>query len=119
MSKRKSQTAITAYREEGYLPEALVNFLAFLGWSPGTEEEIFTPRRAGRPLRDRQGPPRRRDLRPDRLDHLNGVYIRAMTDEQLALRLRDLGAGGRRPTTDLLRMVPLIKERLVQARRRG
>ena len=42
MSKRKSQTAITAYREEGYLPEAMVNFLAFLGWSPGTEEEIFT-----------------------------------------------------------------------------
>ena len=33
MSKRKSQTAITAYREQGYLPEAMVNFLAFLGWS--------------------------------------------------------------------------------------
>src|SRR3546814_8724072 len=31
MSKRKSQTAITAYREQGYLPEAMVNFLAFLG----------------------------------------------------------------------------------------
>ena len=42
MSKRKSQTSVTAYREEGYLPEAMVNFLAFLGWSPGTEEEIFT-----------------------------------------------------------------------------
>ncbi|MDQ2853597.1 MAG: glutamate--tRNA ligase, partial [Chloroflexota bacterium] len=42
MSKRKSQTAITAYREQGYLPEAMVNFLAFLGWSPGTEEEIFS-----------------------------------------------------------------------------
>ena len=42
MSKRKSQTAITAYREQGYLPEALVNFLAFLGWSPGTEEELFS-----------------------------------------------------------------------------
>ena len=39
ISKRKSQTAITAYREEGYLPEAMVNFMAFLGWSPGTEEE--------------------------------------------------------------------------------
>ena len=42
MSKRKSQTAMSAYREQGYLPEAMVNFLAFLGWSPGTEEEIFT-----------------------------------------------------------------------------
>ena len=42
MSKRKSQTAISDYRAQGYLPEAMVNFLAFLGWSPGTEEEIFT-----------------------------------------------------------------------------
>ena len=33
---------MTDYRAEGYLPEAMVNFLAFLGWSPGTEEEIFT-----------------------------------------------------------------------------
>jgi len=49
MSKRKSQTAMTDYRLQGYLPEAMVNFLAFLGWSPGTEEEIFTLRslRAG------------------------------------------------------------------------
>ena len=89
MSKRKSQMAISAYREEGYLPEALVNFLAFLGWSPGTEEEIFTPRRARGALRDRA---RSTTAAPsstsDRLDHLNGVYIRAMTDEQLALRLR-------------------------------
>ena len=35
MSKRKSQTSITAYREEGYLPEAFVNFLAFLGLVAG------------------------------------------------------------------------------------
>jgi len=30
------------FRERGYLPEALVNFLAFLGWNPGTEQELFT-----------------------------------------------------------------------------
>ena len=30
------------YREDGYLPEALVNFLAFLGWNPGTAQEIFS-----------------------------------------------------------------------------
>jgi glutamyl-tRNA synthetase len=111
MSKRKSQTAMTAYREEGYLPEALVNFMAFLGWSPGTEEEVFTLDELterfeighvhkGGAVFDR-----------DRLDHLNGVYIRSLTDEQLALRLRpwvpdEIG------DDDLLRIVPLIKERL-------
>ncbi len=31
------------FREEGFLPEAVINFLAFLGWNPGTEQEIFTP----------------------------------------------------------------------------
>ena len=112
MSKRKTQMAITAYREDGYLPEALVNFIAFLGWSPGTEEEIFSldelatrfelsKVHKGGAIFDR-----------DRLDHLNGVYIRALTDEQLALRLRpwvpDAVADD-----DLLRMVPLVKERLV------
>jgi glutamyl-tRNA synthetase len=36
-----SETSI-GFREEGYLPEALINFLAFLGWNPGTEQEIFS-----------------------------------------------------------------------------
>ena len=113
MSKRKSQTSVTAYREQGYLPEAFVNFLAFLGWSPGTEEEIFSLDELatrfelgkvhhGGAIFDR-----------DRLDHLNGVYIRAMTDEQLALRLRPWVPAAV-TDADLLRMVPLVKERLVK-----
>ena len=63
MSKRKSQTSITAYREEGYLPEAFVNFLAFLGWSPGTEEEIFSLDELAERF-EVEGPQGRRDLRP-------------------------------------------------------
>jgi len=112
MSKRKSQTSISAYREEGYLPEAMVNFMAFLGWSPGTEEEIFSldelAKRFDLAKVHRGGAIFDRD----RLDHLNGVYIRNMTDEQLAIRLRswipDAVADA-----DLLRIVPLIKERMV------
>ena len=42
MSKRKSQTAVSDYIAEGFIREALVNYLALLGWSTGTEEEIFT-----------------------------------------------------------------------------
>jgi nondiscriminating glutamyl-tRNA synthetase len=113
MSKRKSQTSVTAYRDEGYLPEAMVNFLAFLGWSPGTEEEIFTLDELiarfdlahvhkGGAIFDK-----------DRLDYLNGVYIRSLTDEQLALRLRPFLP----ETLDdeaVVRIVPLIKERLVK-----
>jgi glutamyl-tRNA synthetase len=113
MSKRKSQMAMSAYREEGYLPETLVNFLAFLGWSPGTEEEIFTLDELAARFEIGKVHHGGAVFDKDRLDHLNGVYIRAMTDEQVALRLREWvpAAVG---DDDLVRMIPLIKERLVR-----
>ena len=113
MSKRKSQTSITAYREEGYLPEAFVNFLAFLGWSPGTEEEIFSLDELAKRFEIERVHHGGAIFDRDRLDHLNGVYIRAMSDEQLALRLRPWIPEAIRDD-DLLRMVPLIKERVVK-----
>lgn len=42
LSKRTVQTGLLAYRDEGYLPEAVMNFLALLGWNPKTTDEIFT-----------------------------------------------------------------------------
>ena len=95
MSKRKSQTSITAYREEGYLPEAFVNFIAFLGWSPGTEEEIFSLDELATRFELSKVHKGGAVFDRDRLDHLNGVYIRALTDEQLALRLRPWVPDGR------------------------
>ncbi|HUD04249.1 MAG TPA: glutamate--tRNA ligase [Candidatus Paceibacterota bacterium] len=42
LSKRKGAKAITEYRDAGYLPEALINYMALIGWNPGTEQEIFS-----------------------------------------------------------------------------
>lgn len=42
LSKRHGAVAVTEYRRDGYLPEALVNFLALIGWNPGTDQEIFS-----------------------------------------------------------------------------
>lgn len=42
LSKRHGAVALHQYREEGFLPEALTNYLALLGWNPGTDQEIFT-----------------------------------------------------------------------------
>lgn len=42
LSKRKGAKAITWYREQGYLPGALLNFMSLIGWNPGGEKEIFT-----------------------------------------------------------------------------
>ena len=42
LSKRKGALAITEYRDKGFLPEAMINFMAFLGWNPGGDREIFS-----------------------------------------------------------------------------
>lgn len=42
MSKRHGPTSMTSFREKGYLKDALINYLAFLGWNPGDEREIFS-----------------------------------------------------------------------------
>ena len=120
MSKRKSQTAIADYRAQGFVPEAMVNFLSLLGWSTGTEEEILT-------LDELAG---RFDLEhvqkggavfdKDRLEWLNGQWIRKLSPEELIERLQpsleaDLQAGriDRLPSAEELRaLVPIIQERL-------
>ena len=113
MSKRLLETGIGAYREEGYLPEAIVNFLAFLGWSPGTEEEIFSLEELVKRFELDKVHKGGAVFDVGRLDHLNGVYIRAMNDEQLALRLREFVPAALNDD-DLVRIVPLVKERLVR-----
>ena len=42
MSKRHGATSVQAYRDMGYLPDAMVNYLALLGWAPKGEQELFT-----------------------------------------------------------------------------
>jgi glutamyl-tRNA synthetase len=42
LSKRHGAVSVLEYRDKGYLPEAVVNYLALLGWNPGTDQEIFT-----------------------------------------------------------------------------
>jgi len=113
MSKRKSQTAISAYREEGYLPEAMVNFLAFLGWSPGTEEEIFTLDALAERFQIEHVHKAGAVFDKDRLDYLNGVYIRSLTDEQLGVRLRRFVPDAL-DDRGLVAVIPLIKERMVR-----
>src|ERR1051326_8681673 len=83
LSKRHGALAVDAYREMGYLPEALRNYLLRLGWSHGDEEIISTEQaiqwfdlpQVGRS-------PSRFDF--TKLDNLNGHYIREADDARLA-----------------------------------
>lgn len=83
LSKRDGDTAVADYKEKGYLPEAMVNFLALLGWNPGTTEEIFTLSDLIKKfdIKRVQKSPAVFDI--EKLNWLNGQYIRKMDDKKL------------------------------------
>jgi glutamyl-tRNA synthetase len=111
MSKRKHpETNLALYREQGYLPEALVNYLALLGWNPGTAQEIFSFDDLVRVFSfDRvQHAGARFDW--EKLNWINGEYIRGFDDKELARRLQPF-----LPELDeatICRAVPALKTRL-------
>ena len=81
MSKRHGATSVDAYRQKGYIPAGLNNFLALLGWAPAGEKEIFTMEEAIQEFSlDRVAKnPAVFDFK--KLDWLNGQHIRRMTPE--------------------------------------
>ena len=78
LSKRHGETALADYRKRGYLPDAVFNYLAILGWSPDGETTIFTREEAtgAFDLKDVSRNPAAFD--PAKLDWMNGEYIRAL-----------------------------------------
>ena len=76
MSKRHGATSVVQYMEEGYLPEALINFLVLLGWSPGGEEEIFTLDEIIEKFSLDHVSKRPAVFDLDKLNWINGAYIR-------------------------------------------
>jgi nondiscriminating glutamyl-tRNA synthetase len=120
MSKRKSQTAIDDYRAEGFIPEALVNYLALLGWSTGTEEEVLSLDELVKRFDLGQVNKAGAVFDRERLEWLNGQWIRRLEADDLIERLRpflerDLAAGriDRLPADGEVRAIlPVVQERL-------
>ena len=79
ISKRRDRVAVEDYREQGFLPEAMVNYLALLGWSPGDGREFFSLEElvAEFDLSNVNHSPAFFD--EQKLLHFNGVYLRALT----------------------------------------
>ena len=111
LSKRKHpETNLVLFREQGYLPEALLNYLALLGWNPGTAQEIFTFDQllSAFSFERVQHAGARFDW--EKLNWINGEYIRALSDEELAARIEPFT-----PQLDaatIRRAVPALKTRL-------
>ncbi len=83
LSKRHGATAISDYRKDGYLPETLVNFMAFLGWNPGNEREIYSMASLVKEFSLEKVQKGGAVFNIKRLDFLNGFYIRQRSLEKL------------------------------------
>jgi len=108
LSKRKNPTSITYYRDAGYLPEALLNYLGLMGWSMPDESEIFSTDEmvaafdekrisVGGPIFDQT-----------KLAWLNGQYLRALSTEQFGERVKVWMLNDER----LNQLIPLVQERV-------
>lgn len=121
LSKRNGEVSIAWYRSHGFLPEAICNYLALLGWSPGDDREdvsmqeiaaLFTVERVGKN-------PARFDMK--KLEAINGDKIRALPVVDLALRalpfMQLAHLIGVEPTTQELAQledaIPMIQERVI------
>lgn len=122
LSKRKKRnpdepemlTFIHEFRRAGYLPEAMVNFLALVGWSYDAETEFFERQELIRYFDLEQVSRSPAAFSYDKLDHMNAVYIRGLGDNDLANRILQTlrGAGLDADFMTVLRFTPLIKERI-------
>jgi glutamyl-tRNA synthetase len=83
MSKRQGDVAISDYHNNGYLPEAMVNFMALLGWNPGTEKEVFSLSQLAKEFSIEKVQKAGAIFNIKRLEFLNGLYIREKSIEKL------------------------------------
>jgi glutamyl-tRNA synthetase len=83
LSKRHGAVSVGWYKEEGYLSEALINFIALLGWNPGTEKEIFSLEELIKEFSLERVQKGGAVFNLQRLNWLNGYYIRQMDLDEL------------------------------------
>lgn len=88
ISKRAGAVYIGEFRDMGYLPEALINFLALLGWNPGTEQEIFDMDGLVEAFSVETLSKSDAVFDIKKLDWFNGVYIRSLSVPELAKRVK-------------------------------
>jgi|TARA_B110000503_G_scaffold129841_1_gene202537 glutamyl-tRNA synthetase len=120
LSKRNGEASIAWYREQGYLPEAICNYLALLGWSPGDDREnismkelteLFTVEKV-------HSSPARFDMK--KLEAINGDKIRALSLEEFAtwtipfLTKAKVITGTGAEIALVRKALPLIQERIVK-----
>lgn len=118
LSKRHGAVATTEYRKQGYLPEALINFLAFLGWNPGDEREIMSLSDLIENFSLEKVHKGGAIFNINKLDFINSAYIRNKTPDDLAhlclpYLKQDSSLSNKEPDIEYLKkVVSIYQERL-------
>ena len=112
LSKRDGAKDVLDYIKEGYLPEALVNFIASLGWNDGTEQEIFTRQELIEKFS--LGRVQRSGARFDdkRLEWMNGAWIRSLSLDDLYMRAEGFWPKNDASNDYKKQVLSLVQERL-------
>lgn len=88
MSKRKGDVAVGDYMKKGYLPEAMINYLAFLGWNPGTEKEIFSMEELLQDFKLEKVHKAGAVFNIEKLNWYNSYYLRQLPENELLKKFR-------------------------------
>jgi glutamyl-tRNA synthetase len=108
LSKRDGAKDILDYRKEGYLPEAMVNFLALLGWNPGGEQEIFTHNELINVFDIERIQKSGAMFDDEKLLFMNREWMRTLSDTEYIMR----GNFHDKDAVILQKTIPLLKERV-------
>lgn len=114
LSSRHGATSIQEFRDAGYLPEAIVNFMALLGWNPGGDRELFSMAGLVREFDLARVQKSGAVFNIDKLDWLNGEYIRRLPPQDLTRftipHLKKHGLVGEAYDEDFVREVSMLEQ---------
>jgi glutamyl-tRNA synthetase len=88
LSKRHGATSVTEYERQGYVPEAMFNFLALLGWSPGDDRELFTRDELVQAFAIKGISGGNAVFNPEKLDWFNQQHLMRLAPDELARRVK-------------------------------
>lgn len=109
LSKRHGAAALLDFRDLGYLPEAMINFLAFLGWNPGTERELFSLEELAQEFSLEKVQKAGGVFNIEKLDWFNKQYMNLLSPEEI---MRGMKQYITMPDEMFLRAYPVLLERI-------
>ena len=112
LSKRYAESSMLSYRESGYVPDALVNFMALLGWHPQDDREVLSREELIKAFEMRRVQKAGAVFNQEKLDWLNREYLKRLSADDILARLTpQLPKGHSLTQEQLLRIVELLRDR--------